>query len=210
MVYSYQTMNAFFEKEKNMFIIQEILGYFFIALVGLLILTIFYLPVYFLLRKRIPVSRQIAGFLFVVCILVISEATVFGTIMINLISGTGIFSQNHYYNIIPFQFLFKVWEMGMRKQITQELANVIMFVPLGFIFPVACKKVRKFWIASACMAFFSFLIEFSQYFIGRAADIDDLILNTLGGMFGYFVFYVCTRLFQDKKIWKQFTMSAIM
>ena len=193
-----------------MFIIQEILGYFFIALIGMFLLTIIYLPVYFILRKRVPVLRQIACFLFGVCIFVISEATVFGTVMINLMSGMGIFSQDHYCNIIPFRFLFEVWDMGIGKQITQELANVIMFVPLGFSFPIACKKARKFWKATACMALFSFLIELAQFFIGRSADIDDLILNTLGGMIGFFFFYVCSRLFGDKKIWNQLNRSVIM
>lgn len=193
-----------------MFMIQEILGYFFIALIGMLLLTIIYLPVYFILRKRVPVLRQIACFLFGVCIFVISEATVFGTVMLNLMSGMGVFSQEHYCNIVPFRFLFEVWDMGIRKQITQELANIIMFVPLGFSFPIACKKARKFWKATVCMALFSFMIELAQFFIGRSADIDDLLLNTLGGMIGFFFFYVCLRLFGDKKIWKQLNMSAIM
>lgn len=38
------------------------------------------------------------------------------------------------------------------------------------------------------MLIFSFSIEFIQYFIGRSADIDDLILNTLGGMLGFGVY----------------------
>lgn len=193
-----------------MFMIQEILGYFFIALIGMLLLTIIYLPVYFILRKRVPVLRQIACFLFGVCIFVISVATVFGTVMLNLMSGMGVFSQEHYCNVIPFRFLFEVWDMGIRKQITQELANVIMFVPLGFSFPIACKKAGKFWKATACMALFSFLIELAQFFIGRSADIDDLILNTLGGVAGFFLYVVCSRLFGDKKIWKQLNRSAIM
>ena len=53
------------------------------------------------------------------------------------------------------------------------------------------------------MLLFSFLIEFIQYFIGRSADIDDLILNTLGAMLGYFIFYIFSGLFRNKNIWKK-------
>lgn len=78
-----------------------------------------------------------------------------------------------------------------------------MFLPLGFIFPVAFKKARTFYKTTICMLLFSFLIEFIQYFIGRSADIDDLILNTLGAMLGYFIFYIFSGLFRNKNIWKK-------
>ena len=34
----------------------------------------------------------------------------------------------------------------------------------------------------------SCLIEFLQLFLGRSVDVDDLILNTLGGLMGYLLF----------------------
>lgn len=45
-----------------MLIIQEILGYFLIGIIGMVILSVCYLPIYFILRKRIPLSRQIVYF----------------------------------------------------------------------------------------------------------------------------------------------------
>lgn len=36
-------------------------------------------------------------------------------------------------------------------------------------------------------------IEILQYFIGRSADIDDLIMNTLGGILGWLIFCVVQR-----------------
>lgn len=58
-----------------MLIIQEILGYFLIGIIGMVILSVCYLPIYFILRKRIPLSRQIVYFLLGVCVLVICTAT---------------------------------------------------------------------------------------------------------------------------------------
>lgn len=186
-----------------MLVIQEILGYFLIGLIGMLILAVFYLPIYFLLRKKVPLSRQIAYFMLVVCVVVILSATVFISVFGRLSGGVGIFAKRHFLNIIPFRFLTKAWEMSAEKKFTQEIANVIMFIPLGFVFPIAFKKGRKFWKTAICMITFSFLIEFVQYFIGRSADIDDIILNTLGGVLGYFIFYIFSRLFRNKKFWKK-------
>lgn len=186
-----------------MLMIQEILGYFLIGMIGMVILAVCCLPIYFILRKRIPLSRQIAYFMFGVCVLVISAATFLGLIVSGVLNGEKILSTEHAMNIIPFRFITETWAMEERKQITQAIANILMFLPLGFIFPLAFKKVRNFWKTTIGIMAFSFLIEFVQYFIGRSADIDDLILNTLGGILGYSIFSVFSRLFKDKKLWKK-------
>lgn len=53
------------------------------------------------------------------------------------------------------------------------------------------------------MAAFSFLIEFVQYFTGRSCDIDDLMFNTLGGVLGYGLFVLISKLFGNKEFWKK-------
>ena len=178
-----------------MLIIQEILGYFLIGFIGMVCLAILFLPIYFLLRKRIPLSRQIVFFLLVVCILVISSATFLEWIIACLLDGKEIFASERSLHLIPFNFITETWLMS--------IANILMFLPLGFIFPIAFAKMRKLWSTTICMMLFSFLIEFIQYFVGRSADIDDLMLNTLGGILGYLVFYIFSKLFKDKKIWKK-------
>ncbi|WP_428829607.1 VanZ family protein [Paenibacillus riograndensis] len=47
--------------------------------------------------------------------------------------------------------------------------------------------------------FASFSIEFVQYFLGAAADIDDVILNLLGGILGYVLFAGGSRYLQRKQ-----------
>lgn len=173
-----------------MFILQELLGYCFIGVIGMCCLAFFYMPVYFLLRKRVSIFRQAAYFLLTVCILVISWATILDWIIICLLDGIEIFDLGHSLNLIPFRFITDTWKMGEQRQMIQAVANIIMFVPLGFICPVALKNMRKFWKNTLGMALFSFVIEFIQYFIGRTADIDDLLLNTFGGIIGFGIFYI--------------------
>lgn len=181
-----------------MVILQEILGYFLIGIILTAGLFIAYLPVYFILRKKIPMARQAVGFLFAVCIIIILSATVF-------VGMTIVSSKNRSLNLVPFRVFTEIWEMGFTKQITQTLANIIMFMPLGFIFPVVFIKARTLYKTAIYMVSFSFLIEFTQYFTGRQADIDDIMLNTLGGISGYFLFTVAMKLFKNRKFWKKLT-----
>lgn len=185
-----------------MLIMQEILRYFLLGIRGLIFLSVCYVPVYFILRKRIPFMRQIPYFLLGVCVLVICTATFLQSVVFLLLDGESIFVTHHMLNLIPFKFIVGTWEMGAQGQITQSIANILMFMPLGFILPIAVQKARTWRKVLVCVMGFSFFIEFVQFFIGRSADIDDLMLNTLGGMLGYFIFTFLSKLFKDKRLWK--------
>ncbi len=176
-------------------IIQEILGYFMFGAVGMAVLAIPCLPVCFLLRKKIPVIRQIVYFCFGVCIVIILGVTV-------LIGIRPAAAADRSLNLMPFRLFTEPWLMGEEKKAAQSLANILMFVPPGFLMPVAFRKVRSLWKTAVCMVFFSFFIEFIQYFTGRSADIDDLMLNTIGGILGYLVFALFSGLFGGKQFWK--------
>ena len=99
-------------------------------------------------------------------------------------------------------FFQETWGMPEPKKIAQTAANVVMFVPLGFLLPVAFPKMRNLWKVTLTLALLSFAIEFTQYFTGRSADIDDLMLNTLGGILGCLFFFVVSKLFRktDKAV----------
>ena len=65
--------------------------------------------------------------------------------------------------------------------------NVLLFMPLGF-FEVLLHpgRSRKWQVgySAATAALLSVLVEFAQMFNFRVPDVDDVILNTLGGTFG--------------------------
>jgi glycopeptide antibiotics resistance protein len=75
------------------------------------------------------------------------------------------------------------------------LGNIGSFVPLGFLLPILLK--RKSLIITVAIGFtFSFLIESAQYISYKGiAEVDDLILNTLGAAMGYFSFFVAAMVF---------------
>ena len=69
------------------------------------------------------------------------------------------------------------------------LGNIFLFFPLGFLLRGLFQ--RKAWVSIAICAAFSLLMEICQWVfaIGRS-DIDDLLLNTLGGVLGVLVIII--------------------
>lgn len=98
-------------------------------------------------------------------------------------------------NFLPFHTIFD-YAFQTNGQVSNWTAvsllnlvgNVLLFSPIGFVLPLLWKSWRSvqkiFWIGLGTTC----LIEFLQYFIGRSSDIDDIILNTLGVLVGYWLF----------------------
>ncbi len=67
------------------------------------------------------------------------------------------------------------------------VGNMWVFVPVGF-FPALLFRNGRWWRSAGFGALLSTLIECGQYFIMRNTDIDDVILNTLGALIGYWLY----------------------
>ena len=91
-------------------------------------------------------------------------------------------------NLIPFKEMFR-YEIGSYKFMKNIVGNILLFIPYGFFssYYLENKKVSinviVCLIATVC-------IETIQYYIGRVFDIDDIILNVLGGFVGYLLYVV--------------------
>lgn len=95
--------------------------------------------------------------------------------------------------LTPFQEITRAFETGLDILWFMLLGNIVMFVPLGFFPALLWRKWR--WWKSALVGFCaSFTIEFTQFFIGRFTDIDDVILNTAGALAGYWLYCLFRRL----------------
>ena len=106
-----------------------------------------------------------------------------------------IFSKEHFEmpNIIPFNTIFSYLErlynstINTNIVVTNLLGNLLMFVPMGMALPVLFnKKFNKLWKIIVFIIVLVIIIEIAQFitFTG-SADIDDLILNTIGAIIGY-------------------------
>ena len=155
-------------------------------------MAVLYAPVCFLLRKRVPPKKQIACFLFGACVIMVLAATV-------VVGVTGTAAADRSLNLVPFRVFQETWDMPQPKKITQTVANIVMFIPLGFMLPTAFRGMRYFWKTALSLTLFSLAIETAQYFTGRSADIDDLMLNASGGILGYLAFFIISKLVRKKR-----------
>ena len=89
-------------------------------------------------------------------------------------------------NFIPFKEIFR-YDLGTPKFIKNIIGNIIMFIPFGF-FASYFLKSKKISIPLILTIILTTTIETVQYYIGRVFDIDDIILNIVGGILGYLLF----------------------
>ena len=101
-----------------------------------------------------------------------------------------IFGQEIYrYNLVPFREIERFWtyrgELGVHS-FYNLVGNVLIFVPAGFFIPVLWENKRGF-LFTVCVTFqMSLFVELLQLLLRVGSfDVDDLLLNTLGGILGY-------------------------
>jgi len=101
-------------------------------------------------------------------------------------------------NLIPLDWLNA--HTSTHMLITETIPNVLMFIPFGIFTPIVFQKMRKFYRVALLTLLVTVSIETFQYFIGRSADIDDVLANLLGGIIGYGIFRAAS-LFLEDRIW---------
>ena len=109
-------------------------------------------------------------------------------------------SDNYRYNLTLFKEISRFWDMryryGWNITIINLLGNVVCFMPFGFLLPtISRKKIFKNVISVTLLTMiFSIFIETAQLITKVGAfDVDDVFLNTLGGLVGY-IFMRLTRI----------------
>lgn len=95
-------------------------------------------------------------------------------------------------NLIPVAESWRLFRFYLEKGMWSAIlinfpGNIVMFMPIGFLGGLLSDKPR--WWKGTLWAFaLSLFIETAQLFVARGTDVDDLILNTLGGLVGHALF----------------------
>ena len=103
--------------------------------------------------------------------------------------------QEYHYNLVLFKEIRRFWnyrdQVGFFAMFTNLFGNVIIFMPFGFFMPMASRYRSCFSAVfysfglSLCVETFQLLTKVGSF------DVDDLLLNTVGGLAGYVIFAVC-------------------
>ena len=89
-------------------------------------------------------------------------------------------------NFIPFKEITR-YEFGSRLFFLNVIGNMLMFIPYGFFISYIL-KTKKMLTVLILGLIASITIETTQLQIGRVFDIDDIILNIVGVIIGFYLF----------------------
>ena len=108
------------------------------------------------------------------------------------------------YNLVPFKeigrFITYYKQLGIYAVLANLVGNVVAFMPFGICLPMVTEHKLKFFSVSLYTFNLSLLIELTQLVSKVGSfDVDDLMLNTLGGMIGYIVFFIWKSSYERKK-----------
>lgn len=143
--------------------------------------------------------RMIAGILFVLYFSVLFYFLFFSEKM-----GRTYSEREYHYNLIPFKEILRFWNyrdsLGMQTVLLNIVGNVLAFVPFGTFLPIFSMRCKRFWRTILFSFELSFLVEVLQLVTRVGSfDVDDLLLNTIGGMIGFIVYLIGTCLFRGEE-----------
>ena len=122
-------------------------------------------------KKKINIKKECILFLFIIYILILFRVVTY---------PVNEYGKNNY---IIFSEI-KRYKLGSNLFIQNIVGNIILFIPYGMFF----KSYFDLKLLSLIIVtiIYSFAIETMQLLIGRVFDIDDIILNLIGSIIGYY------------------------
>lgn len=139
------------------------------------------------------IIKLVVAVVFCLYIIVLSERVLFKYVPLHQIVSHFNFSSNQYHwhsnNFMPFKtiiFYLFLADINLDIRISNLVGNIIGFMPFGIMLPLLFKRylnLKSISIATFC---FSLMYEVLQLLFNFGSfDIDDVILNTSGGVIGY-------------------------
>lgn len=140
--------------------------------------------------------KLLVGIVFVIYLVMLVYFMFFAEVL-----GRSITSESYNYNLIPFKEISRFIKysdiLGMRAVAANLLGNVIAFVPFGLFLPGMINN-RFGYIGMFFLSLdLSLFIEISQLITKVGSfDVDDLILNTIGGVIGYCIYRLIRKFYK--------------
>lgn len=110
-------------------------------------------------------------------------------------TGRTFTERTYQYNLIPLheikRFVVYRKQLGFAAVALNLIGNVLAFVPFGLFLPLLLRGMRYFGKTVLLGFEFSLLVEIVQLFSKVGSfDVDDILLNTLGVVLGYVLFFL--------------------
>lgn len=100
-------------------------------------------------------------------------------------------------NLIPFRTISEYILRGYHTLAVRNIGgNLLLFMPMGFFLPVLFPFMQKLWKTVLSVCGIVLLAECLQLLLRRGIfDIDDLLLNATGAVFGYLVYKIFAKIY---------------
>ncbi len=134
-------------------------------------------------HKKIIIYKELISLCFIIYIMLLFE----------LVTNTDFESFSN--NFIPFKEIFR-YSPYSKLFYRNVVGNIVIFIPFGYFASYYCIVNKKWYISLLITLITSLTIEITQMGIGRSFDIDDIILNVIGGFIGYIVYLVSSKIFK--------------
>lgn len=136
-------------------------------------------------------------------ILRICSQVIFGVYIILLIyflffaesTGRTFEGRTYHYNLVLFKeikrFITYRHSLGITAVVLNLFGNIAAFIPFGMFLPILHPRFRSAIYMLLLTMEFSLAVELLQLVAKVGSfDVDDLLLNTLGGMLGYLAYKI--------------------
>ena len=149
--------------------------------------------------KKLNIKREITINIFFAYFLWMLEATLF-PLRIDLHASKNLISVNFVPVLETAKDVFNtinnktITSFSFRFWIKNLFGNLLVLTPICCMLPMLWRKFNSLWKVVLFGFLLSLSIEFMQYLsgyignIGRAFDVDDILLNTLGTFIGFLIF----------------------
>lgn len=122
--------------------------------------------------------------------------------------GRSMLEGDYQYNLTPFQeirrYLTYYRQIGIWRVLWNLVGNVVGFIPYGALLPALREKKMGFGKVALLSFELTLFIELAQLILRvGSCDVDDMILNTLGGCIGYGVYRVLSWRIQQLHVHKE-------
>lgn len=106
-------------------------------------------------------------------------------------------AEEYRYNLVPFKEIkrfYSIMDTHPKMFWLNIAGNILAFMPFGFLIPRLRDKRTNLFLAGLFSLELSFAVEFLQLIFKLGCfDVDDLLLNTIGGILGYLLYLVFRR-----------------
>lgn len=177
-----------------------------ILLIGTLFLFI-YIIIDSFKNKRNNLIRRLIFYSFIFYLINVAHFTIGGIVVPPQKEVSAINIQ-----IIPFYFIkdiFHIYKMNginwfFWNAIKLSFYNFILLIPLGIYLSLIFKETSLknvifiSFIVSLTIELIQLLLTYMGLLIGRSFDVDDLLLNTVGGAIGFVIIELIKKFFIEK------------